>query len=114
MYRERQVFEKADPNPVAVLGPVPSIQEQTAALMQNPRWLLQQMKMAEERQDPPDLDQFDWEDDEPDILTGYELVEMEPIVIPEDKAEATQTSEGEALMGDSQPESNPSGAQQST
>lgn len=107
-HREVQGFEKADPTPVATLGPVPSIREQTAMLMQDPRWVLQQMR-ARMDEDAGQVEVFsddedDFLDDEPEWFTGYQLHEMQPIPTPEDKAEAGRSSESEALMGDSQPD----------
>ena len=70
---------------------MPSIAEQTAALMQDPRYLVQQMRRREEEErragqvdletaEDDDLPPEFWEDDEePDILTGHEVLTMDEI-----------------------------------
>lgn len=96
--RRREVFERADPKPArGILGPVPSVAEQTAALMQDPGWLVREMRRKQLAEsdgpwdDLPDSD--DWDDEDPDMFTGYQFIDMAPIPLPEDKAEATQTAE---------------------
>lgn len=79
--------ENVDPVPHNVMGPVPSVREQTAALMQDPGWLLQEMRRretAEEMQTSQvdDFADFDLDMDDDEILTGYEVVHMEPILPP--------------------------------
>lgn len=85
---------------MAVLGPVPSVKEQTAELMRDPRWLMQQMRY--EAQDEVDGDEvYDWDDDEPELFTGYEVVEMEEFHTPaaEPPPEDKRGQEPEPVQG---------------
>lgn len=101
MLRARQVFEKADPKPVAVLGPVPSLKEQIAELTHNPTVLLQMMQREDQAQaqgiDPDDPDWMDWDDDEPEILTGYEVIDMVEHESPYDR---DNSLENQVVTGD--------------
>lgn len=65
------------------MGPVPSVKEQTAALMQDPGWLLAEMRRRESLDEPQtgpvdDFADFDLDMDDDEILTGYEVVQMHP------------------------------------
>lgn len=95
--RSRQGFEKVDPTPVAVLGPLPSLREQVReALLQDPetvRGWLEQESLESQNFDPMD---FEEEDPDPEWISGHEIVDMqdeEPASVqgnhpPEDQAEA--------------------------
>lgn len=117
VYREKEDFEKANPTPVAVLGPVPSVKDQTAALMRDPSWLVQQLRRQASEDDVPrgtdeDYDDLDLEEvEEAPIFTGHQFIDMEP-TFPEDNAEAGREPESEALMGDSYPDNGRNSANQ--
>ena len=75
-------FEKANPKPVAHLGPVPPVAEQMAELMTNPSWVMRQMQRHQDDQREYAEEEFDESlDDDPDWFTGYELMEMDPIPV---------------------------------
>lgn len=83
------------------------------ALLQDPRYVAQEMRrQAVEDQAQYGFDQDieaellagEIEDDEPDILTGYEVVELQPFSPPEDSSPSPgEAPPGGALMGEAQP-----------
>lgn len=105
VYRSREGFEKVDPVPVAHLSPVPSLKEQLRELLlKEPEtvrgWIEQEQS---EEQNFSDLD-FEFEEPEPEWVSGFEVIDMaDEYLPPEDKTASGQTSDGDALMGDSAP-----------
>lgn len=82
---------------MAVLGPVPSIKQQIAELTQNPAMLMQMMAREDAAQalgiNPDDPPWMEWADDEPELVSGYEVVEMtEQIPLAEPEPEARPES----------------------
>jgi len=70
-----------------VLGPVPSIKTLIAELTQNPTAIMQMMAREDAAQklghqvDNPDW--MEWDDDEPELTSGYEVVDMSDYRPPE-------------------------------
>lgn len=100
--KARQDFEKADGTPArGILGPVPSVAEQTAMLMADPGWLVREMRrqQIESVVNPPGGEEIqpgedDFDDDEPEWFTGYETVLMDPIPFPsEDQSQPEGSAE---------------------
>ena len=103
-----------------MLGPVPSIAEQTAALMRDPSYLVQELRRAQDTYidgpEPTDDQFFAGFEDEPDehpIFTGHETVFMDPITppaepdpagAPPDSPAAAQEPHAEASESTANPE----------
>jgi len=102
--RARQIFEKANPKPITVLGPVPSLKQQIAELTQNPATVLQIMQREAKAQelgiDQDDPDWMDWDDDEPEMLTGYEVADMEDYRPPQ--VDSNNSLENQQPTGDNE------------
>lgn len=106
-YRENEQFEKADPNPVAYMEPLPPLAAQVrAALLADPglvkAWHEQERLEAN---DFEDMD-FDEPDPDPDMLSGYELVHdlVEEFGLPEAERAPNR---GEPLAAEPNPEDVP-------